>query len=74
MSGTVPISLSVLEHEALKRVRGYCHKVEQVGVMRTGETFIVRVTGYGQSLQSAANRAALYAQSELRRLVYLDCD
>jgi hypothetical protein len=50
------------------------HFGTQVAVERIGETFIVRVVDYGQSLRSAANRAALYAQSDLRRLFHLDHD
>jgi hypothetical protein len=72
MSGTIRITLSGLHLEALERVRGYGSNVAQIDVMPTGDTFIVRVTDYGRSLKRTADRAALWAQSDLRQLFRLD--
>jgi hypothetical protein len=72
MSSEIRIALSALQLEARERVRGYCSKVANVEVVPKGETFIVIVTDYGKSLRSMANLAALYAQSDLRRLFRLD--
>jgi hypothetical protein len=72
MPATIRVTHSGLWREARERVRAYCSKVAEVEVVRTGETFTVRVTDYGQSLRSAANRAALFVQHELRQLFLLD--